>query len=147
MTLSAHHGPDRPPVPACELVASCAPGDHTYSWPCEYAPGTGALAWTPEELAAARNRQAALVDQLAGHEMRASVRHGMAATELSILLGAHPHYGDGEELPMAVWRQVRDAAVHAHETAAQLAEARRLLAAARDRELQLERDCLFIGGI
>ena len=29
---------------SCVTQASCEIGDHTRTWPCEYAPGTGALA-------------------------------------------------------------------------------------------------------
>lgn len=32
--------PDPPPV-ACLTDASCEPNNHTYSWPCAWAPGTG----------------------------------------------------------------------------------------------------------
>lgn len=28
----------------CTVHASCEEGDHTYTWPCDYAPGTGRLA-------------------------------------------------------------------------------------------------------
>lgn len=31
----------------CTQDASCAPGDHTMTWPCDYAPGTGRLAAPP----------------------------------------------------------------------------------------------------
>lgn len=34
----------------CERTASCEPGDHTFSWPCEYAPGTGTLSHPRETL-------------------------------------------------------------------------------------------------
>lgn len=31
------------PVP-CTVDTSCEEGHHTYTWPCDYAPGTGRLA-------------------------------------------------------------------------------------------------------
>jgi hypothetical protein len=34
--------PDQPP--SCTEDASCESGDHTYTWPCDFAPGTGRLA-------------------------------------------------------------------------------------------------------
>lgn len=34
----------KPSHPHCTVDASCEDGHHTYSWPCDYAPGTGRLA-------------------------------------------------------------------------------------------------------
>jgi hypothetical protein len=45
-SLTVTRSPVKPaaaPVP-CTVDTSCEAGHHTYSWPCDYAPGTGRLA-------------------------------------------------------------------------------------------------------
>lgn len=38
---------DAVPAGDCTVTASCGPDDHSRSWPCDYAPGTGRLAESP----------------------------------------------------------------------------------------------------
>lgn len=38
------------PSPDCTVDTSCEEEHHTYSWPCDYAPGTGRLAFVGDQL-------------------------------------------------------------------------------------------------